>query len=84
MLSIIRNTANHQVVYISYGSVTHTPTGILDDSIPDAPTDFWGTDDGYEKIQFDTEPPEDYVGGKYKLVNDGDGYRWELLPEVTE
>lgn len=84
MLSIIRHSETNEVVYISYAEVTHTAMGIEDSSIPDAAPDSWGIDAGYEKIVSEIELPADYLGGKYALVNDGEGYRWELLPEVTE
>ena len=79
MLKVIRNVESKVIVYASYGNVVHTAEGITDDSISDLIADIWGTDAGYEMITLDTELPEDFEGDKYKLVEDGDSYRFDLI-----
>lgn len=78
MLNIIRNVDTKQVVYVSYGSVTHNESGVSDDTIADS-AGLWPTTDGFEMISAEIEVPEDYVGEKYKLVEDGDSYRFDLV-----
>lgn len=79
MLKVIRNTDTKQVVYVSYGNVTHNESGVSDDSIGDVPAGNWPSNDGWELLTVDVEVPEDYVGEMYKLVEDGDTYRWDLM-----
>ena len=77
MLKAIREVSTKVVVFVSYGNVTHTETGITCDTITDVLPDCWGTNDGYEMITVDMDIPSDYVGEAYKLVEDGDGYRFD-------
>ena len=77
MVSIIRNTDTKVVVYVSYGNVTHNESGVSDDSIADS-LGFWPTTDGFGLVRAEIEVPEDYEGDKYKLIEDGESYRWEL------
>lgn len=79
MLSIIRDASTKVVVFASYGNITHTNTGTTCDTISDLSGYDWGTDDGYEKIEVDMDLPSDYVGEAYKLVEDGDGYRFDTV-----
>tara|TARA_R110000803_G_scaffold30310_1_gene68425 strand:+ start:1432 stop:1674 length:243 start_codon:yes stop_codon:yes gene_type:complete len=79
MLSIIRNTTTQEVVFVSLGNVTQTNSGVTCDEISDLTGTDWGTDAGFEKIEVDMELPSDYPLVLNKLVDDGDGYRFEQL-----
>ncbi len=79
MLSIIRNVDTKQVVYVSNGNVTHNESGVSDDLIADVTPGSWPTTEGWEMVTAELELPADYVGEIYKLVEDGDTYRWDLM-----
>ena len=79
MLKVIRDASTKVVVFVSYGNVTQTNTDVTCDTISDLQSGCWGTDEGYEMISTDIDLPSDYVGEAYKLVEDGDTYRFEAV-----
>lgn len=79
MLSIIRDVTTKEIVFASYGTVSQTTSGVTCDQIEDLSGDDWGTDAGFEKIEADIELPGDYFGGSHKLIEDGDGYRFDVI-----
>jgi hypothetical protein len=79
MLNVIRNVETKQVVYISYGTVTHNESGVADASSTDLEAGLWPTTDGWELLSVEVEAPADYLGEIYKMVEDGDTYRWDLM-----
>jgi len=83
MLKVIRNVESKAVVFVSYGEVSLSDAGVTDDSIEVSPGS-WPANEGWELLSVEVEVPSDYLGNKYKLLEDGESYRWDLLPEVTE
>jgi len=77
MLKVIRNVESKVVVFISYGEVSISDSGVTDNTIEVSPGS-WPASEGWELISAEIEVPSDYLGNKYKLIEDGESYRWEL------
>jgi hypothetical protein len=77
MLKVIRNAESKVVVFISYGEVSLSDAGVTDDSIELEPGS-WPANEGWELLSVEVEAPSDYLGNKYKLIEDGESYRWDL------
>ena len=83
---VCREATTKAVVFITTsGEVSISATGLTSVSATEftGVAEGWGTNDGYEVINLtgsEIDIPSDYSGNVYTLVEDGDSYRFDLIP----